>query len=474
MAHTLNSDSETGWLPDLLYTGKSFEPDLAMFVDSSGRIARFSRDGADLLKATRLPSRALLPGLVNVHSHAFQRVIRGRTEYLTGADHDTFWTWRTNMYLAANKLTPGAVYHATRMAFLEMVLSGITTVGEFHYLHHLPGGAPHEGDRNLLAMQVLQAAQEVGLRIALLRTAYVRGGWQKSASEWQLRFVTPRVEQFLEDTDAMREAIPKLCRAGTAWVGVAPHSVRAVPIGYLREVASYARRNDLPLHMHVAEQPAEVEDCIAEHGLRPVELLHENGMLNSRFTGIHAVHITEKEVGHLGDARAKVGACPTTERNLGDGVAPGRDLYNAGAGICFGSDSNVQIDILEDARALEYHLRLKQLERVILAPDSAMDALSTRLFRSATVTGNDSVGGPAGELAVGRPADFFTVDLNDPSIAGESARSLLNAIVFSLERTAVRDVAVDGKFIVREGRHALDDEIVRDFGVVQKNLWRGK
>jgi len=201
-----------------------------MFADSAGRITRFSRDGADLGKATRLSGRALLPGLVNVHSHAFQRVIRGRTEYLTGADHDTFWTWRTNMYLAANKLTPGAVYHATRMAFLEMVLSGITTVGEFHYLHHLPGGEPHGGDRNLLAVEVLRAAQEVGLRIALLRTAYVRGGWQKPASEWQLRFVTPRAEQFLEDTGALREAIPKLCRPGTAWVGVAPHSVRAVPI----------------------------------------------------------------------------------------------------------------------------------------------------------------------------------------------------------------------------------------------------
>ncbi|HEV2687472.1 MAG TPA: formimidoylglutamate deiminase [Bryobacteraceae bacterium] len=470
----MSDNPETGWLADFVYTNGAFESDVAMFADSAGKITRFSRDGADLLKATRLSGRAMLPGLVNVHSHAFQRVIRGRTEYLTGADHDNFWTWRTNMYLAANKLSPDAVYHAARMAFLEMVLSGITTVGEFHYLHHLPGGVAHEGDRNLLAMQVLRAAQKVGLRIALLRTAYVRGGWQQPASEWQLRFVTPRLEQFIEDTELLREVVPRLYRPGSAWVGVAPHSVRAVPLEYLRHLAWYARSHDLPLHMHVAEQPAEVEACIAEHGLRPVELLHENGLLSSRFTAIHAVHITEKEVGHLGKARAKVAACPTTERNLGDGVAPARDLYNAGVGICFGSDSNVQIDILEDTRALEYHLRLKQLERVILAPDSAIDALATRLFRSATETGAESLGAPGGALEVGRPADFFTVDLNDPSIAGESAASLLNAIVFALERTAVRDVAVDGKFLVREGRHALDEEIVREFASVQKDLWRGK
>jgi len=470
---SLDRGAETGWLADFIYAGGAFQTGLAMFADAGGRIVRFSRDADDIAKAQRLNGRAILPGMVNVHSHAFQRVIRGRTEYLTGADRDTFWTWRENMYHAANKLSPEAIYHATRMAFLEMLLAGITTVGEFHYLHHQPGGEPHP-DRNLLAWEVLRAAQDVGLRIALLRTAYVRSGWRKPASEWQLRFVTPRVEDFIDDTEALREGLTSRSAADCAWVGVAPHSIRAVPLEYLREVAGYARANSLPLHMHVAEQPAEVEDCIGEYGLPPVELLHENRLLDSRFTAIHAVHINEREVEYLGGARAKIGACPTTERNLGDGVAPGRALLDAGAGICFGSDSNVQIDLLEDARALEYHLRLKKLERVILAQDAATDALAKRLFRGATETGAESLGAPGGELAVGRPADFFTVDLSDPSIAGAGADWLLNAVVFSLERTAIREVAVNGKLLVREGHHALEGEIVREFGAVQQYLWRGR
>jgi formimidoylglutamate deiminase len=442
-----------------------------MFVDPQGQITRFSRESHDLAQARRLPHRAILPGLVNVHSHTFQRLIRGRTEYRTGAQRDTFWTWRENMYYAANKLSPDAVYHAARMAFLEMLLSGITTVGEFHYLHHAPGGAPYE-DRNLLALEVLRAAEETGLRIALLRTAYVRGGWQKPASGWQARFITSRVEHFIDDTEALRATLTRICRPGHAWVGIAPHSVRAVPLEYLSEVAGYARINNLPLHMHVAEQPAEVEDCLAEYGLSPVALLHENGLLDQRFTGIHAVHITMDEIGYLGDAQAKVAACPTTERNLGDGIGPANGLFDAGVGICFGSDSNVQINMLEDARSLEYHLRLKKIERVILAPDSSPDSLAKRLLTSATETGADSLAAPGGSLEVGRPADFFTVDLHDPSIAGSDGGALLSQIVFSLERTAVRDVCVGGEFVIQDGRHRLQEDIVRSFTAVQQKLWR--
>ncbi len=444
-----------------------------MFVDTTGQITRFSSEAQDLAKAQRFPDRAILPGLINVHSHAFQRVIRGRTEYRTGVDRDTFWTWRENMYLAANMLSPEDIYRAARMAFLEMLLSGITTVGEFHYVHHAPGGAPYD-DRNLLAWQVLRAAQETGLRIALLRTAYVRAGWRQPATEAQARFITPRAEDFIADTEAMRTALPQICRPGSAWEGVAPHSVRAVPLPYLREVAAYARANDMPLHMHVAEQPAEVEACQSEYGLGPVALLHENGILDSRFTGVHAIHVTTEEIDYLGGAKAHVAACPTTERNLGDGVAPARELWQAGARICFGSDSNVQIDLFEDSRSLEYHTRLQKLERVVLAPDSSEDGLAKRLFASATEAGAASLSAPGGSLEVGRPADFFTVDLNDPSIAGASRASLLNQIVFSMERTAVRDVCVGGELRVREGRHPLQESIVGEFVALQQKLWRSR
>jgi formimidoylglutamate deiminase len=460
---------ETGWLADFIYTGRSFETGLAMFADSSGRITRFSRDSADLARAVRLPNRAILPGLVNVHSHAFQRVIRGRTEHRTAAQRDTFWTWRVSMYHAATQLSPEDMYHAARMAFLEMVLSGITTVGEFHYVHHDSGGVPYQ-ERNLLARQVLRAAEEVGIRLALLRTAYVRAGWQKPADPGQARFITPCPQDFIADTEALRATVAHSPR-GRAWTGIAPHSVRAVPLDYLREVAGYARANDLSLHMHVAEQPAEVEACLGEYGLRPVALLHEHGILDSRFTAVHAIHITGDEIAFLAKARARVCACPTTERNLGDGTSPSDKLLGAGVAICVGSDSNVQIDMLEDARALEYHLRMTKLERVVLAPDSSPDGLAKRLFDCATETGAQGLASPGGKLEIGRAADFFTVDLNDPAIAGAGASSLLNHIVFSLERTAIRDVAIGGEFMVRDGRHALQEEIVQNFGAVQKTLW---
>jgi formimidoylglutamate deiminase len=332
-------------------------------------------------------------------------------------------------------------------------------------VYHSPAGAPYE-DRNLLARQVLRAAADTGLRIALLRTAYVRAGWNKPVDPGQARFLTPRVEDFIADTEALRAVLPP-----NASLGVAPHSVRAVPLDYLREVVNYARANRLPVHMHVAEQPAEVEACLAEYGVRPVELLHQNGILDSRFTAIHAIHITAEEAAYLGDAQARVCACPTSERNLGDGAVPADRLFEAGAGICFGSDSNIQIDILEDARLLEYHLRMNKLERVVLAPGSSKDALAKRLFASATETGAASLGVSAGSLEVGRPADFFTVDLDDPSLAGAASGALLNHIVFSLERTAVRDVAVSGAFVVRDGRHPLAGEITREFIAVQHKLW---
>jgi formimidoylglutamate deiminase len=420
-------------------------------ADEAGKIVRLSRDPEDVKIAERLPGRAMLPGLVNVHSHTFQRVIRGRTEHRTSPERDTFWTWRESMYHAAKAMTPELIYRAARMAFLEMALSGITTVGEFHYV-----------DQDLdVARAMLRAAKEVGLRITLLRTAYVRAGWKKDPNPGQARFLTPDAAKFLADTDSLI--------AEGASVGVAPHSVRAVPIDYIRTVADYAKARGLPLHIHVSEQPAEVEACVGEYGRRPVELLHDHGILDQRFTAVHAIHITEEEAALLGEST--VCACPTSERNLGDGAVPAERLFAAGARICFGSDSNVQIDLLEDAKELEYHLRMNQLERAVLAPDQSREGLARMLFAGATESGANSLMSSGGTLEAGRSADFFTVDLNDCSVAGASPESLLSHIVFSLERTAVRDVCVGGRMAIREGKHPLQEEIVREFGKVQKGLW---
>lgn len=451
---------ETAWLPDFLYTGGRFISGAAFLCDSSGRITRISKSSEGLHSAHRLPNRAVLPGMVNAHSHSFQRAIRGRTEHRTSANLDTFWTWREAMYRAANKLSAEDVYHVARMAFLEMLLSGITTVGEFHYLHF-------EG----AAQRVIEAAHDVGIRINLQRTAYVRAGFNQPPNPLQARFITPHAEDFIANSEALRSWIAQRNPADRAWVSVAPHSVRAVPLPYLREIVEYARANGLKIHMHAAEQPAEIEACQAEYGMRPIELLRRNEILDPSFTAVHAIHIIDAEIADFRDTGARVCACPTTERNLGDGIGPVDRLASAGVGICYGTDSNAQIDLLEDARELEYHLRLDLLQRAVLARDPGVDELAARLFRNATETGAESVGADAGSLEPGRLADFFTVDLDDPSIAGATPGALLSNIVFSGGRSAIRDVIVGAKRVIEEGRHPMQKEIVSEFAAVQARLW---
>jgi formimidoylglutamate deiminase len=456
----LNEETSSAWLPDLIYLEGQFLPKRAIVCDNSGKIVGiFARD--EVPHAVRLTGRALLPGMVNAHSHAFQRVIRGRTERRSQNTTDSFWTWREQMYAAANSLEAEDIYTVSRMAFLEMALTGITAVGEFHYIHHARDGSAYS-DPNLLSREVIRAARDVGIRIALLRVAYARAGYQTEANPRQVRFIEP-AETYLKHLEQLLEA-PEL-HDSMAWAGVAPHSVRAVPLEYLKTIFGFANERALPVHMHVAEQPAEVSACIEEYGRTPVALLETEGLLSKRFTAVHAIHVTPKAIGTIARAGATVCACPTTERNLGDGVVPVNSYFNAGVPVALGSDSQIQIDLLEDARALEYHLRLQQTARNVLAPrdDDSSAALARRLFDCATVNGAVSIGFGGGRLEPGAPADFFTIDLNDPSIAGSSTDDLLANIVFSLARTAVRDVVVAGKQIVENGRHRDQEAIVRSF-----------
>jgi formimidoylglutamate deiminase len=251
-----------------------------------------------------------------------------------------------------------------------------------------------------------------------------------------------------------------------SWAGIAPHSVRAVPLDYLKRIGEFANERELPVHMHVAEQPAEISACIEEYGRSPVALLETEGLLSKGFTAVHAIHVTPKAIGAIARAGALVCACPTTERNLGDGVVPVDAYFNAGVLVALGTDSQIQIDLLEDARELEYHLRLQQTGRNVLAPqdETSSSALAQRLFNCATINGAKSIGfNGGGKLEPGAPADFFTVDLDDPSIAGASQDDLLATIVFSLSRTAVRDVVVAGKQIVENGRHRDQQAIIESF-----------
>ena len=465
----MKSDAEQAWLPDLLFAGSSFQPDLALVCDSSGRIVRLAAR-SEVNNPIRLPNRALLPGLVNAHSHAFQRLIRGRTEYRTTNTTDSFWTWRELMYRAANQLSPEDIYDASRMAFLEMALTGITAVGEFHYLHHSPGGVAYD-DPNLLAKEVVRAARDVGIRIALLRVAYARAGYETEPNPLQIRFIETSPDVYLKNVEQLQ--IDMAETDGMAWVGIAPHSVRAVPLNYLKTIIGFGNECRLPVHMHVAEQNAEVSACIKEYGRSPVSLLATEGLLSERFTAVHAIYVTPKAIATMAQARASICACPTTERNLGDGIVRIDNYFNRGVPVSLGTDSQVQIDLLEDARELEYHLRLQRTERSILAKANDQDpsALARRLFDCATINGAESIGFAGGKLEPGLAADFFTIDLNDTSLAGSSKEDLLASTVFSSSRTAVRDVVVAGKRIVENGRHADQVEIVESFKILQKKLW---
>ncbi|MDX6530043.1 MAG: formimidoylglutamate deiminase [Blastocatellia bacterium] len=486
-----NTDPLIAWLPDLLFSGGRFESGLALVCDSSGVIVKLARvDELRDEKRILLPNRALLPGMVNSHSHAFQRVLRGRTEYRSTnaeANRDSFWTWREMMYSAATRLTPEDIYDASRMAFLEMALHGITAVGEFHYLHRQPDGTPYD-DPNLLEKEVVRAAGEVGLRIALLRVAYARSGFQTEPNPKQARFIESNPQTYLRNLDRLIDDVTRgASPTANVWVGVAPHSVRAAPLDYLREVIEHANETNLKVHMHVAEQPAEVSSCVEEHGRSPVALLQTEGLLSERFTAVHAIHVTPKAISSFARTGAMVCACPTTERNLGDGVVPADEYLKHDVPICLGTDSHAQIDLLEDARELEYHLRLQKLERAVLSvrsptvregssagqahPDGQASDTATILFECATKNGARSIGAPGGTLEPGRAADFFTVALDDPSIAGASTDALLAGIVFSLSRAAVREVVVSGKPIVSEGRHLVQEEIIQRFSDLQKRLW---
>jgi formimidoylglutamate deiminase len=449
--------------PELLYTGQTFEANQALVIADNGAILGI-RDAeaanAGPAKLIKLPNRALLPGMIDVHSHTFQRTIRGAVESRVKAGPN-FWSWRDAMYRAANRFTPEQLHTIASMAFLEMALAGITTVGEFHYVHTQPNGEPY-ANPNEIALQIIQAAKDIGIRIALLRVAYVRAGYNKPPDPGQIRFIEPDPEKFLRNTESLRTALKG--EENSAWVGVAPHSIRAVPLTYLREVTHWAQSQQLPVHMHVAEQPAENAACMEEYGCTPFHLLDREGILNPNFTAIHGIHLSAEEIAAVAGANAIIGACPTTERNLGDGILPADELMRAGVRIAFGSDSLTQIDPLENARELEYNLRLKKLERAVLDTVDAT-GLPQRLFACATQHGAESLHSPGGSLEPGRPADFFTVDLNDPSIAGSHPDELLAAIVFGLSKTAIQEVAVDGELIIEAGRHR------HQANTIQKYKW---
>ncbi|MGZ6868333.1 MAG: formimidoylglutamate deiminase, partial [Blastococcus sp.] len=376
----------------------------------------------------------VFPGFANAHSHAFHRALRGRTHDRGG----TFWTWRERMYAVAARLDPDSYLALARAAYAEMALAGITCVGEFHYLHHPPGGGRY-ADPNAMSEALIQAAADAGIRLTLLDACYLAGGLEGTGhlplDDVQLRFSDGDAESWAARVDRLPE------RPGLR-IGAAVHSVRAVPAEQLSTVRLPGR----PLHVHLSEQPAENEACRAFHGCTPTRLLGDRGLLGPDTTAVHATHLTDDDIGVLGASGTAVCACPSTEADLADGVGPFRRLRNAGSPLCLGSDQHSTIDLIGEARLLEAHEQLVTGQRGPFRPAELLAAL--------TVDGHRALGWPdAGRIAPGQRADLVAIRLDTARTAGCPPEQLIRVATAA----DVHTVLVDGRVVVAEGRHVLGD-----------------
>jgi formiminoglutamate deiminase len=419
---------ELAWLG-----GEAVEPGVLVEI-SSDRIESVSSNLVEPPAGAERLSGLTLPGLANAHSHAFQRALRGRTQAGTGS----FWTWREQMYALAAGLDPDTYRNLARATFGEMALAGITTVGEFHYLHHGPGGARY-ADANEMAKALMAAAAEVGVRLTLIDACYLEGGIGTAPEGAQLRFCDADAEAWVARVGSLQDS-------PSVRIAAAIHSVRAVPPAALRTVAGWAAAHACPLHAHVSEQTAENEACLAAYGGTPSQVLLEAGAISTRFTAVHAIHLADGDFARLGGSRAFACLCPTTERDLADGIAPARRLREAGARVSLGTDSNAFIDLFEEARAVELDERLlSNLRGGHSAPD---------LLRAATAESAESLGWPnAGRIETGALADLVVVGLDGLRLAGTGAAEALAAVVFAGSAGDVRQVMAGGRWIVRDGAH---------------------
>ncbi|SCE68441.1 formimidoylglutamate deiminase [Micromonospora mirobrigensis] len=435
----------TRWLAEYAWLPEHAEPTPDVLIEAvDGRITAVTplvgggapAAGVEVLgDAVRLPGLTL-PGLANAHSHAFHRALRGRTHARRG----DFWSWREAMYAVAGRLDPDSYLALARAAYAEMALTGITCVGEFHYLHHGPDGTPYD-DPNAMSAALVEAAAHAGIRLTLLDACYLTAtvdgaplaGPQRRFGDGDALRWAERVAAFAPEDDHAR-------------VGAAIHSVRAVPAEQLATVANLADRAGVPLHVHLSEQPAENDACRAAHGVTPTRLLAEHGVLGPHTTAVHATHPTGADVALLGESRTGVCLCPTTERDLADGIGPVRRLVEAGSPLSLGSDSHAVVDLFEEARAVELDERLRTRRRGHFT--------AAELLHAATVGGHAALGwGDAGRLAVGDRADLVTVRLDSARTAGVPPVG----VFFAATAADVTHVVVDGRTVVAEGRHLTVD-----------------
>jgi formimidoylglutamate deiminase len=421
---------------DLTWTGERFDPSVQIAIDPGGRIEAVGALGRP--DATRLTGLALLPGFVDAHSHAFQRGLRGHGERFP-AGAGSFWTWREAMYALVGSLDRAALRRISAQAFAEMRDAGITTVGEFHYVHH-----EREGDF-ALDEAVLEAARDAGIRMVLLYSYYATGAPGRPLEGGQRRFATPSVDGFWRQLDRLSP----LLDPATQSMGVAPHSIRAASPADIRVIHREAGRRGWPVHLHVEEQRREIEESLAVHGATPMAVILD-AVEGGGFTAVHCTHTADEDMARFLAAGGIACLCPLTEGNLGDGIPTLGRLHAAGGRLAIGTDSNNRLAMLEEMRWLEYGQRLRGELRGAL-PGPGGDVAPT-VLAAATTGGARALGVPAGRIAAGCWADFAAVDLAAPALAGVPAERLLEALVFGAGNEAIAGTYVGGRWRATEGR----------------------
>jgi formiminoglutamate deiminase len=430
------------------------------FTVASGRIARIE------IAAKKTPGDEVhsvaIPGMPNLHSHAFQRGMAGLAE-TRGPTGDSFWTWRELMYRFVARLNPDQIEAIAAMAFAEMLEGGFTRVGEFHYLHRDVDGAPY-ADRAETAARIAAAASETGIGLTLLPVFYAHSGFGGLAPKPEQKRFVHDIDGFSSLLDASRRAVALL---DDAIVGVAPHSLRAVTAEELVRVASLA--GDAPVHIHIAEQIREVEDCVAWCGKRPVQWLLETGLVDEHWCLVHATHMDGHEMTAAAKSAAVAGLCPITEANLGDGIFPAPAYVGAGGRFGIGSDSNVLIDAAEELRVLEYGQRLTHRSRNIMARGEG-HSTGAALYRAAISGGSQALGTGDGELRIGAPADVVCLNMNHPALFNRAGDAILDSLIFAARGNGVENVWRRGNRVVSAGRHVARDRIAARYRTALSNL----
>ncbi|RRV09331.1 formimidoylglutamate deiminase [Pseudomonas sp. v388] len=447
--------AERALLPD------GWASDVRLEVDAQGTLthvdANASRQDAEILNGP------LLPGMPNLHSHAFQRAMAGLAE-VAGNPNDSFWTWRELMYRLVGQISPQQLGAIARQLYIEMLKGGYTSVAEFHYVHHDPAGNPY-ADPTELALQISQAARQAGIGLTLLPVLYSHSGFGgQTPNHGQRRFIHS-TDSYLDLQSRLR---PLLAAEAAQYVGLCFHSLRAVTPEQISEVLA-AGDAQCPVHIHIAEQQKEVDDCLSWSGRRPLQWLYENAPVDERWCLVHATHASADEVQLMAQSGAVAGLCLTTEANLGDGIFPAVDYLAQGGRWGIGSDSHVSVSVVEELRWLEYGQRLRDQRRNRLYR-SDQPMVGRTLYDAALSGGAQALGQPVGKLAVGQRADWLVLDGNDPYISTATGDGILNRWLFAGSDRQIKDVMVSGRWVVRDGRHAEEEQSAQAFAKVLREL----